>query len=309
MIHYYKIVFNFRVKWSRLWLVVLLENEPPAFSLIHRTRETLASGHFMSVINILMQLRKVCNHPNLFDPRPIQSPFITQPIVFRTASLVQEALEISPLKVSMDGCLTKLLFAAQMSCERMAIFYLFFFCFNFPALWPFFIWSCRFGAPCHPLPGGRLPAAPQSQPPAYTGDYRVPWTTAETQTGPHEGQQVRAAAKIIIIIIRQMQNRSDRQVMYEHGRERELYTNQGFIEEKYPVVLQRNRLNLASLSDGFINKHTLLYFAARHPKNNDCDNMNNSYLIFSLFWHFSDIVSQKHFKVLPLAPCNSESRL
>lgn len=62
------------------------------------TRETLASGHFMSVINILMQLRKVCNHPNLFDPRPIQSPFITQPIVFHTASLVQEALEFSPLK-------------------------------------------------------------------------------------------------------------------------------------------------------------------------------------------------------------------
>uniref|UniRef100_A0A3B5K5H5 Snf2 related CREBBP activator protein n=1 Tax=Takifugu rubripes TaxID=31033 RepID=A0A3B5K5H5_TAKRU len=63
------------------------------------TRETLASGHFMSVINILMQLRKVCNHPNLFDPRPIQSPFITQPIVFRTASLVQDALEVPPMKV------------------------------------------------------------------------------------------------------------------------------------------------------------------------------------------------------------------
>ncbi|XP_058477545.1 helicase SRCAP [Solea solea] len=62
------------------------------------TRETLASGHFMSVINILMQLRKVCNHPNLFDPRPIQSAFITKPIVFRTASLVHEALEVSPLK-------------------------------------------------------------------------------------------------------------------------------------------------------------------------------------------------------------------
>ncbi|XP_026207053.1 helicase SRCAP isoform X2 [Anabas testudineus] len=62
------------------------------------TRETLASGHFMSVINILMQLRKVCNHPNLFDPRPIQSPFITQPIVFYTASLVQDALEVPPLK-------------------------------------------------------------------------------------------------------------------------------------------------------------------------------------------------------------------
>ncbi|XP_030631002.1 helicase SRCAP [Chanos chanos] len=62
------------------------------------TRETLASGHFMSVINILMQLRKVCNHPNLFDPRPIQSPFITEPIVYSTASLVQQALETSPFK-------------------------------------------------------------------------------------------------------------------------------------------------------------------------------------------------------------------
>ncbi|KAJ8364857.1 hypothetical protein SKAU_G00136880 [Synaphobranchus kaupii] len=62
------------------------------------TRETLASGHFMSVINILMQLRKVCNHPNLFDPRPIHSPFITAPILFSTASIVQQALEKSPFK-------------------------------------------------------------------------------------------------------------------------------------------------------------------------------------------------------------------
>uniref|UniRef100_A0A3Q3QWL4 Helicase ATP-binding domain-containing protein n=1 Tax=Monopterus albus TaxID=43700 RepID=A0A3Q3QWL4_MONAL len=68
-----------------------------------QTRETLASGHFMSVINILMQLRKVCNHPNLFDPRPIQSPFIMQPIIFHTASLVLDALEVSPLKVSIKG--------------------------------------------------------------------------------------------------------------------------------------------------------------------------------------------------------------
>uniref|UniRef100_S4R6R0 Snf2-related CREBBP activator protein n=1 Tax=Petromyzon marinus TaxID=7757 RepID=S4R6R0_PETMA len=60
------------------------------------TRETLASGHFMSVINILMQLRKVCNHPNLFDPRPITSPFITQGICYTTASLVLTALEYDP---------------------------------------------------------------------------------------------------------------------------------------------------------------------------------------------------------------------
>lgn len=64
----------------------------------HRTRETLASGHFMSVINILMQLRKVCNHPNLFDPRPIHSPFITSGICYTVPSLVLHALQRHPLE-------------------------------------------------------------------------------------------------------------------------------------------------------------------------------------------------------------------
>ncbi|KAM3916705.1 helicase SRCAP isoform 2-T2 [Leptodactylus fuscus] len=62
------------------------------------TRETLASGHFMSVINILMQLRKVCNHPNLFDPRPIHSPFITSGICYTVPSLVLHALRQHPLE-------------------------------------------------------------------------------------------------------------------------------------------------------------------------------------------------------------------
>ncbi|XP_053328053.1 helicase SRCAP [Spea bombifrons] len=62
------------------------------------TRETLASGHFMSVINILMQLRKVCNHPNLFDPRPIHSPFITSTICYSVPSLVLRALQRHPLQ-------------------------------------------------------------------------------------------------------------------------------------------------------------------------------------------------------------------
>uniref|UniRef100_A0A8C5Q3Q0 Helicase SRCAP n=1 Tax=Leptobrachium leishanense TaxID=445787 RepID=A0A8C5Q3Q0_9ANUR len=62
------------------------------------TRDTLASGHFMSVINILMQLRKVCNHPNLFDPRPIHSPFITSAICYSVPSLVLHALQHHPLQ-------------------------------------------------------------------------------------------------------------------------------------------------------------------------------------------------------------------
>ena len=43
-----------------------------------KTRETLNSGNLLSVINVLMQLRKCCNHPNLFEPRPTLSPFIMQ---------------------------------------------------------------------------------------------------------------------------------------------------------------------------------------------------------------------------------------
>ncbi|VDN09493.1 unnamed protein product, partial [Dibothriocephalus latus] len=46
------------------------------FMSLSSTRDTLASGQFLSVMNILMQLRKVCNHPNLFEPRPIVSPFV-----------------------------------------------------------------------------------------------------------------------------------------------------------------------------------------------------------------------------------------
>lgn len=39
------------------------------------TRGTLASGNYLSIINCLMQLRKVCNHPDLFQERPILSSF------------------------------------------------------------------------------------------------------------------------------------------------------------------------------------------------------------------------------------------
>ena len=39
------------------------------------TRESFASGHYMSIINCLMQLRKVCNHPDLFETRQIVTSF------------------------------------------------------------------------------------------------------------------------------------------------------------------------------------------------------------------------------------------
>ncbi|KAI9334368.1 SNF2 family N-terminal domain-containing protein [Zopfochytrium polystomum] len=40
-----------------------------------KTKEDLASGNYMSIINCLMQLRKVCNHPDLFEVRPIVTSF------------------------------------------------------------------------------------------------------------------------------------------------------------------------------------------------------------------------------------------
>lgn len=41
------------------------------------TRQALKSGgNFMGMMNVLMQLRKVCNHPDLFEPRSIMTPFV-----------------------------------------------------------------------------------------------------------------------------------------------------------------------------------------------------------------------------------------
>ncbi|KAF2139927.1 uncharacterized protein K452DRAFT_231648 [Aplosporella prunicola CBS 121167] len=39
------------------------------------TRQTLAGGNYMSIMNCLMSLRKVCNHPDLFETRQIVTSF------------------------------------------------------------------------------------------------------------------------------------------------------------------------------------------------------------------------------------------
>lgn len=53
----------------------------------------------MSVINILMQLRKVCNHPNLFDPRPTVSPFIDEGVACAFPALVVKSFEYNPFEM------------------------------------------------------------------------------------------------------------------------------------------------------------------------------------------------------------------
>uniref|UniRef100_H2YBN5 SNF2 N-terminal domain-containing protein n=1 Tax=Ciona savignyi TaxID=51511 RepID=H2YBN5_CIOSA len=49
----------------------------------------------MSVINVLMQLRKVCNHPNLFESRPTVSAFVTSAMSVSCPTLVIKAMEKS----------------------------------------------------------------------------------------------------------------------------------------------------------------------------------------------------------------------
>ncbi|KAL3090210.1 hypothetical protein niasHS_006662 [Heterodera schachtii] len=40
------------------------------------TMDNLKSGNMLSVLGIIIQLRKCCNHPNLFEPRPVLSPLV-----------------------------------------------------------------------------------------------------------------------------------------------------------------------------------------------------------------------------------------
>ena len=52
------------------------------------TRATLSSGNFLGIMNCLMQLRKVCNHPDLFEGRPIISAFDMQRLEIKVPSMV-----------------------------------------------------------------------------------------------------------------------------------------------------------------------------------------------------------------------------
>ena len=58
-----------------------------------KTKNTLNDSDFFSIMNVLMQLRKVCNHPDLFEARTIESPFIMQDrISYNFPSLIYRSL-------------------------------------------------------------------------------------------------------------------------------------------------------------------------------------------------------------------------
>ncbi|KAF2453474.1 SNF2 family N-terminal domain-containing protein, partial [Lineolata rhizophorae] len=75
------------------------------------TRAILASGNYMSIINCLMSLRKVCNHPDLFEtrqivtsfamPRSAVADFETKDLLVRRRLLRQRDVEME--KVDLDA--------------------------------------------------------------------------------------------------------------------------------------------------------------------------------------------------------------
>ncbi|XP_032054718.1 E1A-binding protein p400 isoform X12 [Aythya fuligula] len=57
------------------------------------TQEALKSGHFISVLHVLMQLQRICNHPDLINPRLSSTSYVSETLEYRTPSLVLSALE------------------------------------------------------------------------------------------------------------------------------------------------------------------------------------------------------------------------
>ncbi len=51
-------------------------------------------SNYMGMMNVLMQLRKVCNHPDLFEPRSIETPFFVDSLSFATAGCVANAVAL-----------------------------------------------------------------------------------------------------------------------------------------------------------------------------------------------------------------------
>ncbi|XP_022718312.1 protein PHOTOPERIOD-INDEPENDENT EARLY FLOWERING 1 isoform X2 [Durio zibethinus] len=60
------------------------------------TQATLASANFFGMISVIMQLRKVCNHPDLFEGRPIVSSFDIGCIDIQLSSSICSILSPSP---------------------------------------------------------------------------------------------------------------------------------------------------------------------------------------------------------------------
>ncbi|XP_059192801.1 E1A-binding protein p400 [Centropristis striata] len=65
-----------------------------------RAQEALKTGHFVSVLQVLMQLQRVCNHPELVAPRETSSSYYCSSLQYNVPSLVLEALQNDSSKIA-----------------------------------------------------------------------------------------------------------------------------------------------------------------------------------------------------------------
>ncbi|XP_034547235.1 E1A-binding protein p400 isoform X3 [Notolabrus celidotus] len=65
-----------------------------------RAQEALKTGHFVSVLQVLMQLQRVCNHPELVAPRENNSSYFGSSLQYNVPSLVLEALQKDSSKIA-----------------------------------------------------------------------------------------------------------------------------------------------------------------------------------------------------------------
>ncbi|XP_041792569.1 E1A-binding protein p400 isoform X4 [Chelmon rostratus] len=63
-------------------------------------QEALKTGHFVSVLQVLMQLQRVCNHPELVAPRENSSSYFCSSLQYNVPSLVLGALQNDSSKVA-----------------------------------------------------------------------------------------------------------------------------------------------------------------------------------------------------------------
>ncbi|MGH0140743.1 UNVERIFIED_CONTAM: hypothetical protein FKN15_072254 [Acipenser sinensis] len=63
-----------------------------------RAQEALKTGHFVGVLHVLMQLQRICNHPDLVHPRTTRSAYVSAALQYTTPSFVLGALQYDPWK-------------------------------------------------------------------------------------------------------------------------------------------------------------------------------------------------------------------
>ncbi|XP_035514211.1 E1A-binding protein p400 [Morone saxatilis] len=63
-------------------------------------QEALKTGHFVSVLQVLMQLQRVCNHPELVAPRQNSSSYFCSSLPYNVPSLVLGALQNDSSKIA-----------------------------------------------------------------------------------------------------------------------------------------------------------------------------------------------------------------